>query len=254
MFGKMYRENKLKFSKMQNNDKQEVQIDQECLRQAQVSAEMGDAMSMFKSIANSQLLEGFKIQFSRRYKRVGDDVLHDIIGSAVDELYDRISNGERIRKVEGYLWKVTDRKLATYVTERRSFANQEIEEIEDIKLKVVPIIPDDELEEQERMEKQNRNMAISLAEGLIPKLGSPNVQDVMRYIFGAVRNGAQHITNGQIAEALGLDESNVRVWKKRGFDKLDRLAKAENLIAKSHAFTFMEGGEQDEADNYNSDN
>jgi hypothetical protein len=211
----------------------DASLQREFLLKAQNAAIKGDRIEMLEGIAGSLLLEAYLGYFKDRYPSVHLGHIHDCIGFATDELYDRIVKGEKIRKIESYLWKIIDRKLLEYIHERRRLSGEEVDHLGSSGLSI------DGVNYQEQKE-ESRELILQIFESLIPRLGLVNVQEVMKYILGAIRNGVQDVTSDEIADALGLTPENVRQSMKRGFDRLTRIVKEENLVDKSHDFRFLE--------------
>lgn len=206
----------------------------EALKRAQDASNRGDGLGMLQGLCDSMLFEGYGRYFKRRYSSLAVDDINDIIGIATDEIYDRIVKGEKIPAIQSYLWKVTDRKLSEFSDRRNNLVRGSV--VERIGVRD-PIVAGTAVQEEK---EKRREQAIALAEQLLPRLGLVNVQNVMRYILGAIRNGAQDISSTEIAEALNLSPENVRQSLRRGFERLARIIREEKLVNESYDFPFLD--------------
>lgn len=205
----------------------------EAIMLAQDAANRGDGLAMIEALFGSTLLEAFEAFFRDRYIRLDPEDIHDIIGISTDELFDRIMKGEKIRVIKNYLWKIIDRKLTEFDINRR-----QIEELGDNHQNIQDpgVVPEKILLKK----AEQKAKLITTAEGLIPRLGQVNVQEVMRYLLIAIKNGVRDVNSNDIADTLGLTPGNVRVAMMRGFERLSRIFKEENLIDESYHFPFIE--------------
>lgn len=201
------------------------------LQEAQIAANNNNAWATIEGIFHSMLLEAYQGSFKNRYPEVDAEDIYDEIGKSVDELFERINKGEKIRAVETYLWKIIDRNLVDF-DRKRKFLKRIDGERFDIKDR-----PTSTNSEGIAIFREN---VITKAESLIPRLGLLNVQEVMKYILGAIRDGVQDLKSNEIAEALHMTPGNVRVSMKRGFERLSRIFKEENLIDESFSFPFID--------------
>jgi DNA-directed RNA polymerase specialized sigma24 family protein len=202
------------------------------LSKAQAAADIGDAKEMFIELAQSSLLEGFERQFASRYRNLVVEDIHDVIGSSTDEIYARVSKGEKITAIHSYLWKIIDRRLSKLQKQRQLYSMKDVDLIEGWSSSTKSD------QERQAVDKQ-RDEIIAIAERLIPRLGLTNAQNVMKYVFGAIKNGAQDIPSQEIGDALGLTPNHVRQCLKRGFDRLTRIFKEDHLIPQSYEFPFQ---------------
>jgi DNA-directed RNA polymerase specialized sigma24 family protein len=203
------------------------------LQQAQNAANKGDAWGMFNALPDSLIFDSYQNYFSSKYPTVDESDLQNIIGKATDQLYDRITRKEKIRKIESYLWKIIDAELWGKIEEQKRFRSVDVEAIG---------INDNSIPSALTLEQKakQKEYALALADSLVPRLGQVNVQNVMRYILGCIRNGVQDINSNDIGEALDMKPATVRQFMKRGFERLTRICKEESLVDASYIFPFEE--------------
>ena len=225
---------KYQSTKMSIRKTPDYSVQKELLQKAQRAADAGDYIGMLEGLAGSMLFEAFRGYFAKKYPAVDSNDVYDCIGSATDELWTRIATGEKIRKIESYLWKIVDRKLSEFVEERRGWSSGDALEL------IGTNGGSTDTKDFQKQKEESREQVLRIFEDLIPRLGMVNVQEVMKYILGAIRNGVQDITSNEIAEALGLKSENIRQSMKRGFDRLARIVKEENLVDKNHRFAFLD--------------
>jgi RNA polymerase sigma factor (sigma-70 family) len=205
----------------------------ELLAEAQRAAENKDCSAMLSSLSSSMLLEAYLGYFIKKYPDVDRGDIHDCLGMATDELWSRVAKGEKIAKIKSYLWKITDRKICDFIRSRKWVPLDKVDVIATNHELI------DSVNYQQHRE-ESREQLLGLFEGLIPRLGMANVEDVMRYILGAIREGIQEVTSDEIAAALNLTPANVRQSMKRGFDRLTLIVKEENLVDESFRFPFVD--------------
>jgi hypothetical protein len=207
------------------------------LHQAQEFADQGAVLQMMECLFKSTLLEAFLNHFSNRYPSLYRDYVYDTIATATDEIVGIISGGKKIKQLHTYLWKTINNKLSKAVKKAEAVLSieQDLVEIKD---------PEPITETQNLKRDEARAKAISIAEGLIPRLGMTNVQAVMKYILGALKNGAQDVPNSEIAEALNMTLVNVRVSVSRGFSRLSKIVKDEGILEKDYELPFLDEFEE----------
>ncbi|MEO6613786.1 MAG: hypothetical protein ABIT05_13425 [Chitinophagaceae bacterium] len=234
---------------MERSKRTDISIQQNALKKAQDAADSGDSLEMFKCLCDSMIIEACKIHFEYRYPTIDAGYIHDEIGTVIDEIYARVSKKQRIREIDGYLWRVVDIKLSEF-----AFKRLQVTELKDDHLNIEDTVS---LSDEERKKSEMRkNNIIAIAESLIPRLGLVNVQEVMKYVLGAIKNNIRSIPSSEIADALGLTAVNVRKSKERGFKKLARLVKEEKLVEESYNFSFLDEVEslmREDEDNINSE-
>ena len=216
-------------------------VQKDLIQQAQEYADLGDGLAMIGCLFESMLFVALLGHFSKRYPDVNRDDIYNTIAESADKMFAAVVEGTKVRRLETYLWKIVNNKLSRLSAQSKRFSSIEegLNEIKD-----PGTIPEFHKDRQDGARKK----AIEIAELLLPRLGMTNVQAVMRYILQALKNGAQDISNTEIAIALGISPNNVRVWVSRGFERLSRIVRDEKLVEDSYEFPFL-----DEFDSYMSD-
>ena len=195
----------------------------ELIKLAQEAADRGDAMAMFELLCQSTVFEALSSRFTEKYQDIPKEEINVVIGDALDEVYAKVNEGKPVRAVHSYLWKIIDNMLSKYYNERILCKGPSVEKLGTHDKPALGPLTHKEA-------AKLRETALKIAEGLLPRLGQLNVQNVMKYILESIRNGAQHIDPAEISDALHLTVENVRMSIKRGFERLARIAKEENLI------------------------
>ncbi|WHX97954.1 hypothetical protein [Neobacillus sp. DY30] len=174
----------------------------------------------------SGFLEGLENQMRNKWRQIPPEVLDSIvIGSAVDILYEKISNGGVISNPGGYLYKVADYKAVAFIQEQKQMTTTLIKEMKLSDNFVDPF--DDSPIELDREYCLKR--ALIEARRLLKKLGQENVQNVMAYVFDCIEAQRYDVKPAEIAKALGLSSGTVRTSLTRGFDRLKRIALEDDL-------------------------
>lgn len=197
------------------------------LQALQDAVDTKDGQKFLIELFRSLLLEAYERQFKKLYDQLAPEDIHDIIGEAVDYVYVKVTSGGSIGSVKSYLWKVIDRKLSEFSREYVKIEGSDTVE----NIGALDSVHDAEFVESAKEELQKRRAhAINIAEGLIPKIGLTNPMNVLKYLFGAIRNGAEDVTSREIGDALGLTPENARQSLKRGLERLGRIFKEEGLV------------------------
>jgi hypothetical protein len=71
---------------------------------------------------------------------------------------------------------------------------------------------------------------MAVAKRILPQIGEGKVVDVMDYVLTCVAKGLSHVSEKQIAEDLDLSQSTVHVLLWRGWNRLERAARAEGVV------------------------
>lgn len=212
------------------------------LSEANAAALVGDPRGMLTALYKSHVLDGICWRLAAAWGAIAFEDIQLLVAEAVDVLYEKVRNGEKIRRIVPYLLKVSTRKaydfhesrcavdavdpadLETAVGKeaRRRFESKERQ------AEASTSEPVDDLDYEER-----RRIALRIARGLLPRLGQQRIQDVMGYIFDAIEAGHEDIPNEDIEDALGLSAETVRTAKSRGFARLSRIGKEEKLLPRN---------------------
>ncbi len=197
----------------------------DALEKAKEAAANKDASGFLGYLYESRFMDGAKLRLKAIYKTFDDERMHEILTSAADKFYNAISEGKKILFPASYLWKIIENlardvfrveEKYVYLDEERQGQGQTAGSRKE---HVRALDYQSEEDRKERVKK-----GIEIARLLLPKIGSPNVQQVMAYYADAVEAGAEDVTTKEVSEALGMTESSVRKWKQRGFERLRRAA------------------------------
>ncbi len=176
-----------------------------------------DVAALVENLYATGFLEGLVSQLAGHWRDSLPNRIdhHHFVGLAVDALCAAIDDGQRVYDVHAFLWVVANRRANDeHGRRRRERAT------DPARLDARP---------QPEAAPGGRR-ALAIARGLLPRLGGENAQRVMGYLFDAIEAGRDFVPNAEIAEALGLTVDNAKQLKKRGFDRLARVAKQEGLV------------------------
>jgi len=209
------------------------------LAAAQAAARIGDAPEMLRNLFTTPVADGLTRRLAARWPRIPRSVVDTAIAAAIDTLFVEVQGGGRVRSVVSFLYKVAHRRIDDF---HRANEVAEVisppDDLAGIIAETPPASSDDEVEAM-------RRTAISIARRLLPQLGQGKVIEVMSYVIDAVEAERYDLPNEEIGEALGITADAVRSLMSRGFQRLERLARAEGLPTSDLAAL---GGELDRAD------
>jgi DNA-directed RNA polymerase specialized sigma24 family protein len=195
---------------------------EQVLEKVRNAGQKKDAGEFLMALTESKLPNAYFVAFKNRFSTMAEDDVRDEIGAASDELYVSISSGRKVFSISSYFWKIIENRLKRRMDlEKRMIRGEPVERVE---LKGGISSDEDEAKLGDLREK-----AISLLRDLIPRLGQQHVQEVMRYVLGSMENGAQDVSSTEIGEALGLEPATVRKCVQRGFQRIAKIVKEENL-------------------------
>lgn len=210
------------------------------LDKALAAAKAGKLDGLVEGLFMSYVLDGLAHRIRRDWPSIPQDELDRIIAEAVDALHERVSRGGAIRYPVGYLYKAGRNKAADYIKRHVPMEPMADEDLEDAGAKARQTgLLSDGGEAEERRAAMRRE-AIALTRSLLPRLGQDSVQRVMSYVLDAVEDGGVHLSNVEIADAVGLTEETVRQSLSRARRRLERIVREEGLAPK------MKGIELDE--------
>lgn len=233
---------------MKNIPSAEIVVQKALIKKAQEFANSGDSMAMMQCLVESLLLDALLRHFSFRYPHQDPEDIYDTIASAVDEICADVASRKTIKRLESYLWKIVNNKLYKASVSLLTVTSISKNEYE---IKDEGIVPEEYQTKRDEIRKEARKKAIEIAEGLLPRLGTVNVQAVMKYILEALKNGSRDVPHSEIAEALHLSQDNVKVWVSRGFEKLSKIVKEDKIVDDSIEFPFLEEIDTYMSSNYN---
>jgi len=155
----------------------------------------------------------------------------DAVGEAVEALYFAVRAGKAPRKsIEAFIWGTARNKVVDE-NERRKLLLPASESIP------AP-------EEAEGLDEPSadtvRREAIRVARRFLPKLGQDRIVRVMEMIIDGVE-AQVHVSNEEIADALGLSNDVVRKSRERGFTRLRaRVQEAGEALTREQVLALEE--------------
>jgi RNA polymerase sigma factor (sigma-70 family) len=188
---------------------------------AVAAAKDGDVINFLKALHESRFMDGAKrtLQFGWR---LDEETSHEILAKSTDKFFVALKDGKKIYSPASYLFKIIKNEAANFLKKASKF--EEYDDNKGYKLAQAGNEPEYPMDEDEPDQEERRKKGLEIARSLLPKIGSNNVQEVMKYIIDAIEAGAEDITSREIAEALGLSEVSVRKWRERGFERIKRAA------------------------------
>lgn len=159
--------------------------------------------------------------------RFPESLADEIVGEAFDHAVRALSEGTRIVNLGAWFYKVVDRRASKRFGESRVLDDNG----EDIALALqsVPVTPQ-EMQANEVRKQELRDLALSHAANLAPRVGTGQVRDVFDLFLEAARNDLVDGVPDMIAETLGIPVPQVRTLIDRALRRL-RIAAADLGIA-----------------------
>lgn len=186
-----------------------------------LAAEAGDRWEAVKTLFASPVFDGLSARLRAQWPWLPSDDVNQAVAEAFEALYEGLGKGITVE--DPVLWLAgVARHKATDIMRGR-----EREELRgEMPLAARALQPNLLSDDTGR-----RSLLAQLARGLLPRLGSRNIQAVMGFYIDAVEQGATSLGYQEIADALSFDKDNVKVWAHRGFRRLARVAQEEGLAA-----------------------
>ena len=160
--------------------------------------------------------------YASRASEFADDVVSETFDSAVRVL----SKGGVIRRVDAWFYKTAHLIAFKRIKEAEALH----ERGQDIASALCPS-PSDASAIAERDARRTELVARALthATGLLPKVGTGQVREVMDLFLEAIRQGVPDYPPAAIADTLGISEAQARTLLHRGLARLRREAEREGL-------------------------
>jgi DNA-directed RNA polymerase specialized sigma24 family protein len=197
-------------------------------KRAAERAKAGDPVGMLAALADEHALDGYYRYFAGRYKNLPGTAIEEAISAATDEAYAQLQGGRRILNLGAWLWKVIENRLNDAWTSEHAL-RQQFDDARHADAQASDLAG----ARQDRGSGVDRDKmraeAIRVARELLPSLGHTNIEKVMKMLFDAAEQGVEDLPHEQIAEALDLKASTVRVLVWRGFQRLARKAAERGL-------------------------
>jgi len=204
------------------------------LGQATEAIAAGDPKGMLEHLYSSYFLDGLARGIRRRWPSLSRDDIDFVIAQAVDALYRWVSERKKILNLAAFLWKVADRKANDFHERRlreKAVDPEDLQRLSDKGISARALSSRQGTDSAATDDYDRRRAeAISIARGLLPRLGQQNVQSVLGYVLDALEVGEVDVPNAEIAAALGISLETVRTSLSRGFARLARIAREEGLV------------------------
>lgn len=217
-----------------HQDRNELQ--RAALERATEAAKKKDPVEFLSAVAESHFIDGATGRLQSQYPGLDPDSLHEVISGAIDQFYEEVSAGGVVRRPVTWLWKsikgrafdLIYRTWAEEVPTDPSHLSTATETVRPSSI-LDEVLEGVEVDEDDVPEERIRALALQVARRLLPQLGQQNVQAVMAYLFEAVEQGVEDVTNEEIGEALGLELDTVRYSKSRGWKRLERIVRDQGI-------------------------
>ena len=208
------------------------------------AAAISNQKEMVSLLYQSGFLDGLERTMHAKWRKIPrEDLDCIVIAAAVDDLYEKLSQGEFILNPGGYIYKTIHFKAVAYTEQRNQLSDlhREFQVYENF---IDPFeTPSYELDRDYCL-----NRALVEVRKLLNRLGQENVQSVMAYVFDCIEAKRYDVTPAEISGALGLSSGTVRTSLSRGFKRLKRIAMEDNLaeqiLSEAELITDIEDEEE----------
>lgn len=195
----------------------------EVLDAFRVAVEAGAQWDAVKVLFASPAFDGLIARLRAQWSWLPADDANQAVAEAFEALYEALGKGAVIEDPMLWLAGVARHKSADIMRAR------EQEELRG----EMPLATGSLRRDLLADDSGRRSKLAQLARGLLPRVGSANVQAVMGFYIDAVEQGITSLGYQEIADALGLDKDNVKTWAHRGFRRLARAAQEDGLAAEN---------------------
>jgi len=196
------------------------------IRNAMDHAKEGDFNKFGVEVDNSKIIDGILAKYTRDFRTIlTRDEIKGVITDSLLKLFETAQSRDLILHPASYLFKTVKHRCIDLIRSKKKsgeihFTHEELEVFEK-RIYEEGI----EINEKEPLTESEIKEGFKILKGMIPELGNKNVKDVMGLVIEEAENGVEDLSSTQISEILGLNESSVRVWKSRGFERLKDRAK-----------------------------
>jgi DNA-directed RNA polymerase specialized sigma24 family protein len=198
---------------------------------------------MVIALYQSGILDGITRGVRARWSRLSPDEVDDVVAAGVAGLYVAVHGGKKVLDVGAYLWKAINYQAAD-----AHRLGQIEQHCDSASVQEYAECLWDYGDAGEVRRDELRAQAIGIARTLLPQLGQANVRAVMEFVIDAVEAGDIHVSNQEIADALGLPPHSVRTLLSRGFQRLQRVVRKAGLISLERELTSIGQERTDEID------
>src|SRR5262249_48145414 len=154
------------------------------LREANAAALAGDPMAMLTALYKSRVLDGICRRLAAAWGAIAFEDIELVVAEAVDVLYEKVRNGEKIRRIIPYLLKVSTRKAYNFHESRRAVDAVDPADLEmaarkeswrrfESKEKQAEASTGEPVDDLDYEDK--RRIALRTARGLLPRLGQQRI-------------------------------------------------------------------------------
>lgn len=208
----------------------------EVLSAFRLAVSAGDRWQAVKVIFASPVFDGLCARLRAQWAWLPTDDVNQAVAEAFDALYESL--GKEVVVEDPVLWLAgVSRHKAADIMRAREY--EELRgEMPTATANLGRDLPADDAERRSRLAQ--------LARGLLPRVGSANVQAVMGFYIDAVEQGISSLSYQEIAQALGMDKDNVKTWAHRGFRRISRAAEEDGLAAENFELIPQEIGLPDD--------
>ena len=184
---------------------------------------------MLEALAMSGFLDGLTRRLDAKWEQMHRMDVEDCVAKAVDEAYNAISQGRKIRNLGGWLWKAANNKSHDLWKKDFEYRESNFRDLDGIAGANEPTLTDEERENRDNVDQFRREEAIRLARRLLPKIGKGQVVSVMELVIEAVEQGVPDLSTTDIGDTLGISTDAARTLLGRGFNRLYRVAREEGI-------------------------
>lgn len=195
----------------------------------QDAAKSNNPKEMLRILYHSGFIDGLERMMESKWSSIcKEDLDSMVIAAAIDDYYEAVTHGKKVLNPGGYIFKAANNRASLFYKQQKKLFDRiehtasGIQKSEDLFIED-PTIYDYEFCLQRCLQEARR---------LLPRLGQENVQKVMNYMFNCIEEKNYDVKPADIAVSLGIDSSTVRVQLLRGFKRLERIAKEEDLKGK----------------------
>ena len=201
------------------------------LKRAHAAAERGDPKEMLEAIALTPLLDGIVRQLRGRWRTIPADLIEDIVGDAVDQLYQKIREGGKVSSIPGFVVKTAEFMAVDLYADLMRKDEFEPENLRHLREQTLL----DQTTRPNRSTGPRTNWHMTNSDGLPSKRPGDCCRSSDRRTFRVswklsstrCESGREDISNAEIAEMTGLKPGTVATLKHRGFKRLTDLSEKE---------------------------
>ncbi|MFC1678650.1 RNA polymerase sigma factor [Elusimicrobiota bacterium] len=216
-------------------------VQKDLLQKAYEAAASGKADETVEALFSSRAVDGLVRQLHYRWINLSETDVRFAVAQGIEVLLADIRGGKKILDLMSYLYKVAHRKAIDIYRARTRLARRhgldqngdpvhtDSEDTADRSADPLEILtapaPDSDGEER-------RKVVLAAARRLLPRVGEGNILSIGEYILDSIAEGYKDLSYRQVADAVGLSVSTVRVLVSRFWERMEREAKREGWVGK----------------------